>query len=101
MAVFPKKTMSLNSMENERADKRISTAPSYGGWPSPRAVFLSLLLSVLTGLAVRQITLIYHAGEPESSVPPVPAIAWLLVLVALNHIWQRWRQRPLFPRRRC
>lgn len=96
MTVFPKKALSLNAIEKARADKRISKAPLYEGWPSLRAVFISLFMSVLTGLAVRQITLIYHAGEPESSVPPVPAIAWLLVLVALNHIWQRWRQRQLF-----
>jgi len=49
------------------------------------------VLAVVTGLGVQQIALVYNAGEGESSVPPVPAVFWLLVLVGANHALHRLR----------
>ncbi len=60
---------------------------------SARALVIAVGLALLTGLAVQQIALVYNAGEGESSVPPVPAVMWLLVLVAFNHVLHRVRPR--------
>lgn len=66
--------------------------------PSARALLVALVLSVLTGLAVQQIALVYNAGEIESSVPPVPAVMCLLLLAAINPLLARLRPGLRFSR---
>lgn len=56
---------------------------------TPRALLIAVVLSVLMGLAVQQIALVYNAGEVESSVPPVPAVMCLLVLAGINPLLGR------------
>jgi hypothetical protein len=77
---------------------RCDPGRDHEGWPPWRAVAVGAILSLLTALAIQQITLVYHAGEPESSCPPVPAITWLLLLVAANHAFHRVRGRLLLTR---
>lgn len=55
-----------------------------GSGVTVRAVVIAILLTVLSGLWVRQAEIVVLATQITESVPPIPALAALMLLVALN-----------------
>ena len=86
--------MTADSADRPRAGLVRRASPGAGeGGLTVRALGIAVVLAILTGLVVEQIALVYNAGEGESSVPPVPAVMWLLMLVAANHLLHLFRSR--------
>jgi len=68
---------------DDEAPRAFEGAP-HGPGVTVRAILIALVLTVLSGIWVRQAEIVVLATQITESVPPIPALAALLLLVALN-----------------
>ncbi|HET6385623.1 MAG TPA: DUF6785 family protein [Armatimonadota bacterium] len=66
---------------------------SSAGRITPRALLIAVALTMLCGFWVRQAEIVVLATQVTESVPPIPALAALLILAALNPALRRVGQR--------
>ena len=61
------------------------------------AVVIAIVLLIIGALWIRQAEVIALVTQIAESVPPIPALAALLLLVAANAVSRKWRGRPVLP----
>lgn len=90
--------MSLPNPETTKAEPAATSAPPKQPGLTVRAFVVSVILTILAGFWVRQSEIVALATQVSESVPAIPGLAALTLLLVVNFILRRVRKKWTFNR---